>query len=87
MNMKRPETIVGQIRYFGLALSEMAAECYEKGIAFYWEINGKHEKPIVQVRFGKHEWEKVYNVQLGCNRVILNSFEANIEAEMEACND
>lgn len=81
--MKRPINIEGQIRYFGIGLAEVAATCYSKAIKFEFEIDTKPSIPMVYANF----YDRSYKVELGSSNGILNQFEANLEAEMEVCND
>jgi hypothetical protein len=78
--MKRPDNLIGRIRYYGLTLAEIAAQCAEQGIPMFYEIDIRLRN--MTVYFGSlGDLKQSYTAEL-MNNQELNRFEANIYAEM-----
>jgi len=78
--MKRPENLIGRIRYYGLTLAEIAAQCAEQSIPMFYEIDIRLRN--MTVYFGSlGDIKRSYTAEL-MNNQELNRFEANIYAEM-----
>jgi hypothetical protein len=78
--MKRPDNLIGRIRYYGLTLAEIAAQCAEQGIPMFYEIDIRLRNMTVYFG-GLGSVQQSYSAEI-MNENQLNRFEANIYAEM-----
>lgn len=76
--MKRPKSIEGRIRYYGIAMAEAAIRAEQKGKQMSFEI---YKLRSIQVMFTEGT-TVIYEAPLD-NDQLLNQFEANLEAHIE----
>ena len=77
--MKRPKSIEGRIRYYGIAMAEVLVQAHKAGIQMRYECSAKHL--TVEVWFFDTEKPVVHIASLELTSD-LDRFEANLEAEM-----
>ena len=76
--MRRPNTQLGRVRYYAIALAEAAIRAEQKGKQMSFEI---YKLRSIQVMFTEGT-TVIYEAPLD-NDQLLNQFEANLEAHIE----
>ena len=81
--MKRPKSIEGRIRYYGIALAELAAQAYLTGVRAQFEMHTKPTESRIYAFFRNEKGMECCSANLD-NDLMLDWWEEKVEAYMIA---